>query len=273
MKLRIPRTLLALLVIAAVLPTAALAAADAGHNPAEPAAAEPAHPLSSPTETKPAVTPVPPHDDPAMPMAPARGEPLDLTTNRVLVVGGEAFVESLLTFFVAVLWLLLVALQFARPYILNIVRKFSLRLGADLWWLGYVLIRDLVMVVTFILSFFYYYPMLVEERPFPVLAPLATTVLFAALVIKLVSDADDDYRAFKRVTALIAVGSVLFLSSAILGPEARSVDVLRTLSRFLVSEQNPAFAYTVLWISLAGFAGLAVYAVGYTLRSARSAAR
>lgn len=192
-------------------------------------------------------------------------------TNRLLVVGGEAFVESLLTYILAFLWLLALALHLGRPYILQVADKFTLRLGADLWWLAYVLLRDLVLVATFVLSLFYYYPMLVEERPFPMTAPLAATLLFAALVLKLVGDPDEDLRQFLAVTALLGLGSLLYLVPVMFGVFATAVPALRALAPYTVTQVNPRLGLAVLWVSLAGVGLLGAVAVGYVLRTARPA--
>ncbi|BAS29277.1 hypothetical protein [Limnochorda pilosa] len=192
-------------------------------------------------------------------------------TERLLVVGGEAFVEGLLTFLLAVLWLLLVALQLARPYVLQLVDKFSLRLGADLWWLAYVLIRDLLFVATFVLSFFFYYPMLLGERAFPITGSLAATLLFAVLVLKLTRDVDDDPAAFRLVTNLTATGAGLYLAAVILGVEASRLEAFETISPWLVTHTNPAWAFGLLWLSYAGLLALGTAAVRYVLATTRGA--
>ncbi|MHB8399239.1 MAG: hypothetical protein ACYDCI_09955 [Candidatus Limnocylindrales bacterium] len=48
---------------------------------------------------------------------------------------GESFVEGTIAAALVVLWLLVVALHLARPYMVANLRKFSLRLGAALWWI------------------------------------------------------------------------------------------------------------------------------------------
>ncbi len=59
--------------------------------------------------------------------------------------GGEQLLEGTLAAVLPILWLLMLALHLARPYMLNVVQKFSLRLGADIWWLAYVAIRDMLI--------------------------------------------------------------------------------------------------------------------------------
>ncbi|HEY8817407.1 MAG TPA: hypothetical protein VIM25_01105 [Candidatus Limnocylindrales bacterium] len=51
-----------------------------------------------------------------------------------LFSAGEAFIEGTIGAALVALWLLVVALYLARPYMAANLGKFSLRLGADLWW-------------------------------------------------------------------------------------------------------------------------------------------
>jgi len=64
----------------------------------------------------------------------------------------EALVEGTIAALLPILWLLVLALHLARPYMLQTLKKFTLRLGADLWWLLYRGVRDLLIVITFMLS-------------------------------------------------------------------------------------------------------------------------
>jgi hypothetical protein len=45
---------------------------------------------------------------------------------------GESFLEGTVAALLPVLWFTALALRLARPYMLRVVTKFSLRLGADL---------------------------------------------------------------------------------------------------------------------------------------------
>ncbi|OEF99365.1 hypothetical protein BHF71_01895 [Vulcanibacillus modesticaldus] len=189
------------------------------------------------------------------------------TTDRFIVVGGEAFVESLLNFILAVFWLLLVALQLARPYMLQLVQKFGLRLGADLWWLAYILIRDLVAILTLVVGLFYFYPMLLAERPFPIFGSLAGVFLLASLVVRLVKDPDDDAKAYILETNLIGIGSALYLASVIFGVQGSKVELLQPISKFLVSQTNTSLAYPLLWLSMIAFIAIGGYAVWFVLKN------
>ena len=59
---------------------------------------------------------------------------------------GESFVEGTIAAALVVLWVLAVAFHLGRPYMVRTTAKFTLRLGADLWWIIYVALRDLIVV-------------------------------------------------------------------------------------------------------------------------------
>ena len=82
----------------------------------------------------------------------------------------------------------------------------------------------------------------------------ASLVLFWALVVKLVGDADDDPRAFNVVSLLLVLASVLYIVPQVYGMEATDQTYLGGLPAALVSTSNLALARPLLWITLAGFA-------------------
>ena len=69
---------------------------------------------------------------------------------------GEPFVEGTIAAALVALWLLVVALHLARPYMLATLQKFTLRLAAELWWIIYVALRDLLVVQVFLGSFIFF---------------------------------------------------------------------------------------------------------------------
>ena len=71
---------------------------------------------------------------------------------------GEGFIEGTIAAALVVLWLLALALHLGRPYMVRTTGKFTLRLGADLWWIIYVGLRDLIVVQVFLGSFIFFYP-------------------------------------------------------------------------------------------------------------------
>ena len=86
---------------------------------------------------------------------------------------GESFVEGTIGAALVVLWVLALALHLGRPYMVRTTAKFTLRLGADLWWIIYVAIRDLVVVQVFLGSFIFFYPDVVTGQDLPITGGLA----------------------------------------------------------------------------------------------------
>lgn len=195
---------------------------------------------------------------------------------NAFLVGGEQFLEGTVAAALPLLWMLVVALHLARPYMVRTTQKFSLRLGADIWWVLYVGLRDLLIAVTAIMSFMYLYPDVIVADALPIGGSLATVALFAALLVKLVADADNDPRAFKLVSTLIAVGSALYLVPTILGVQLSSVDwgpFWKGVASALTTSTNPGLAVGLCWFSIAAIAVMSLVAAGYNLRSPAEAGR
>lgn len=186
---------------------------------------------------------------------------------NVIMGAGEQFLEGTLAAALPVLWLLVLALQLARPYMLEMLQKFSLRMAADLWWVLYVLVRDLISVVTLVLSFMYFFPDVVKGNTLPLTGSLATVCLFTSLVVKLVSDVDEDPAAFRRVTWLVAVGSLLYLVPTFLGVQASSFTGIGPIASWLTTSGNPGVALALTYASLVMMLALGVYAAAYSLRA------
>jgi len=104
------------------------------------------------------------------------------------------------------------SLQIARGYFLRTLEKFTLRLGADIWWLTYVLIRDGLMFTAFIMGLMVYFPGTFQDYDMAVpFMPLSVVLFGAALVTKLYFDADENRRVFRVVTALVFAGTALWI--------------------------------------------------------------
>ncbi len=92
---------------------------------------------------------------------------------------GESFMEGTIAAALVVLWLLALALHMARPYMVRTTDKFTLRLGADLWWIIYVGLRDIILVQVFLGSFIFFYPDVVAGQDLPITGGLAAVCAFA----------------------------------------------------------------------------------------------
>ena len=181
--------------------------------------------------------------------------PADVTAAIVQAIlhGGEQWVVSTVAALLPSLWAMTVILHLARPYMLRTVKKLSLRFGADVWWLGYVLVRDAAMLITFVLSLIFLFPNLVMTIPLPLTAPLAGVLLFASLYVKLLYDSDDDFQTYRVSTALLAVGAAFYLIPQIFAIETTSQERLSGVANFLTSTSNQAWMGPILIVSMIGY--------------------
>ncbi len=181
---------------------------------------------------------------------------------------GELFVEGTIAAALVALWLLAVALYLARPYMAANVGKFSLRLGADLWWIVYVALRDILVVQVFLGSFIFFYPDVVGGRDLPITGGLAAVCAFAVLLIKLMTKGDTDLRWYKVQVLLLGLGATLYIVPYLLGVQVTQIgnDTTNQLAAFLVSSQNPGLALPLCYLSGALVGILALVAVIYNLR-------
>jgi hypothetical protein len=189
---------------------------------------------------------------------------------KALTSGGEAWLVFSVAAILPILWAFAMSLHFARPYVVRFLSTLTLRFGADVWWLSYVLIRDGLLLVTLTLSTLFLMPNLYIGLGLPLTAPLSTVVLFWALVVKLTGDADDDAGRFRMVSILLVIASALYIIPQIYGLESASqVGALKGIgldwTPGFLSAANPGagtingLAWPILGISLALFAASGGY--------------
>jgi len=181
---------------------------------------------------------------------------------------GESFVEGTIAAALVALWLLAVALYLARPYMAANVGKFSLRLGADLWWIIYVALRDILLVQVFLGSFIFFYPDVVGGRDLPITGGLAAVCAFSVLLIKLMTKGDADLRWYRIQVLLLGLGATLYIVPYLLGVQVTQIgnDTTNQLAAFFVSSQNHDLALPLCYLSGALVGILALVAVIYNLR-------
>jgi hypothetical protein len=111
--------------------------------------------------------------------------PQDLTNAIIsgINAGGEQFLEGTVAAVLPVIWLALLGLHLGRPYILDMVDRFTLRLGADLLWLIYIALRDLLIVsgVIMSLTFLYLYRLWLNHSRLSVLTRLFPVLQYLSL--------------------------------------------------------------------------------------------
>ena len=197
--------------------------------------------------------------------------PQDLTNAIIsgINAGGEQFLEGTLAAMLPIIWIVLLGLHLGRPYILDMIDRFTLRLGADLLWLVYVGLRDLLIVSGVVMSFMFFFPDVVVTDQLPLTGGLAAVCLFGVLLVKLIGDPDHDARSFQLVTYLLGLGAIFYFVPYVLGMQANAVSAgnLANVSNFLVASTNPFWAVGLAYVSVGLLGLLGAIAVGYVLKT------
>ena len=180
----------------------------------------------------------------------------DVTTaiSNALLQGGQIWMIASIVAFLPALWTMALMMHLGRPYVLRTLRRCGLRLGADIWWMSYLLIRDALLLVTLGLSFIFFNPNLVASLAFPITGPLAVLCLLLALAVKLSRRVDDDVNAFRLATVFLVVGATLYYGPLVFAVEAASQPYLAGFASAFTSNTNVTVALWIMWISLAGVA-------------------
>jgi hypothetical protein len=173
---------------------------------------------------------------------------------NALVQGGATWLIATIVAFLPALWTMTLILHLGRPYVLRTLRRCGLRLGADIWWMSYLLIRDAVLLLTFALSWVFFAPNIVVNDPLPITGPLAALCLLLSLAVKLSRRVDDDVQAYRLATAFLVVGATLYYGALVFAVEATSQGYLAGFGAFFTSSSNPIVALWIMWISLIGVA-------------------
>jgi hypothetical protein len=184
--------------------------------------------------------------------------------------GAEQFLEGTLAAVLPVIWIAILGLHLGRPYILDMIDRFTLRLGADLLWLIYVALRDLLIVSGVVMSFMFFFPDVVTADALPLTGGLAAAALFGVLLVKLMGDPDHNLRDFRLVTILLVIGAVFYFVPYVLGVQFNSVaqgGPFVSISNFLVTNQNQNWAVGVAYVSVVLLAIMGAIATIYALRT------
>ncbi len=189
---------------------------------------------------------------------------------NALVQGGSKWLVATIVAFLPVLWTMTLMLHLGRPYVLRTLRRCGLRLGADVWWMSYLLMRDAVLVITFALSFIFFQPSVVANQALPITGPAAALCLLLALAVKLTRRADDDAGAYRLTTVFLVAGATLYYAVQVFSVEAASQEHLSWLVTNLTSNTNVNLALGIMWVSLVG---MFLVVAWFFLRAMASASR
>jgi hypothetical protein len=202
--------------------------------------------------------------------------PTDVQTaiTNSLVQGGSQWLIATIVAFLPVLWTMALMLHLGRPYVLRTLRRCGLRLGADIWWMSYLLLRDALLLLTFGLSWFFFEPNIVANMALPITGSLAALCLLLSLAVKLARRVDDDVNAYRLSTLFLVLGATLYYGPLVFAVEATSQAGLAGFGQAFTSNTNVTAALVLMWISLAGVVLVALWLFVRALMSAtRSMAR
>jgi hypothetical protein len=171
---------------------------------------------------------------------------------QALIQGGSQWLISTIVAFLPALWTMTLMLHLGRPYVLRTLRRCGLRLGADVWWMSYLLMRDAVLLITFALSWIFFNPNIVAGSALPITGPLAALALLLALAVKLSRRVDDDVTAYRFATAFLVIGATLYYGPQVFAVEATSQKYLAWLVQAFTSNTNIGVALAIMWIALIG---------------------
>ncbi len=179
-------------------------------------------------------------------------KPDDVATaiTQALVQGGAQWMVATIVAFLPALWTMTLFLHLGRPYVLRTLRRCGLRLGADIWWMSYLLMRDAVILMTFALSWIFFQPNIVANAALPITGPIAALCLLLALAVKISRRVDDDVAAYRLATAFIVIGATLYYGPLVFAVEAASQDYLKGFGTLFTSNTNIPVALGIMWVSL-----------------------
>jgi hypothetical protein len=144
------------------------------------------------------------------------------------VTAGSIYTENTIAVIIEILVILAISMQIARGYFLRILRKFTLRLAADLWWLLFILLRDASIFVIVFLGVSLFWPGTYQDYPIAVPFQLLAIDLYAfALVLLLIKDTDEDPKYNSWLTILVVLGGFLYVIGTVFVTE--SATALATL--------------------------------------------
>jgi hypothetical protein len=187
---------------------------------------------------------------------------------QALVQGGSQWLISTIVAFLPVLWTMALMFHLGRPYVLRTLRRIGLRLGADIWWMSYLLIRDALLLITFALSWIFFNPNIVVNQALPITGPIAALCLLLALAVKLSRRVDDDVTAYRLSTAFLVLGATLYYGPLVFAVEATSQSYLAGFGAAFTSNANPVAALWIMWLALLGVALVTGWLFVQAMRSA-----
>ncbi|MCW6159926.1 MAG: hypothetical protein LVQ95_02450 [Candidatus Micrarchaeales archaeon] len=200
---------------------------------------------------------------------------------QTYVTADSIYTENTLTVLLMILTVLAISVQIARGYFLRILRKFTLRLAADLWWLIFILLRDASIFLIVFLGVSLFWPGTYHDYPIAVpFQPLAIDFFAFALVLMLIKDTDEDPKYNAILTYLVLIGTMLYIfgtvfiteSAVVLNPLPPTVSMSTGnfwgfLYTYFNSQNNPTLAIYTFYVTFLLFLGAGGVAIRSSLKN------
>ncbi len=168
------------------------------------------------------------------------------------------YTENTITVLLTLLTILALSIQVARGYFLRVLKKFTLRVAADVWWLIYVILRDASIFLIVFFGFMLFYPGIFQDFPIAVpFMPLAIDIFAIALVVMLVKDTDEDIKYNNILTILIAIGTFMYIFGTIFVTE--SATQLAKLPPTVSNSPTNIWGFTNLYFNSINNPALSIY--------------
>jgi hypothetical protein len=169
-----------------------------------------------------------------------------------IATGVGIFTEATIALAVGMMFIGAFSLQIARNYFLRTLDKFTLRLGADIWWLAYIMIRDGLMFGALLLGFELFFVGTYGDYAIAVpFMPLAIVLIAAVLVVKLVRDPDEDEKMNRVVSTLTAAATFFYVFGILMVTESiagyGSAGYLATASGAITTASGGSDIWTVVY--------------------------
>lgn len=159
-------------------------------------------------------------------------------------------------------------LYLSRPYFERILNRLTLRVAADLWWLIYIVIRDGLLLISFLFGFLTLNLDLMADikigLPF---VPIATIFSALALNSKLYKNAEDINKSYRTTAVLVTLAAFFNTIGYVFVMEApgREYNAAKTtfwqLMKSWRSNTNPNLSEITFYLSFSAIAAIAIIAI------------
>lgn len=156
----------------------------------------------------------------------------------------------------------------SRPYFERILNRLTLRVAADLWWLVYIVLRDGLLLISFLFGFLTLNLDLMADikigLPF---VPFGTVFIAIGLYSKLFKNAEDLNKNYKWTTLFVTIAAFLNTLGYVFVMEAPGDEYAAAQTKFWQlmkswrSNLNPTLSEITFYLSFSALVIIALVAV------------